>query len=109
MVEAGKFAEIYDPKVGEKEHWCINDHCFVFGPDRQWHVFGITHTVPLNWYKHLGKNLLHATAKTLTQSPWHKEPFAVSADWDKYGEWLLWAPHVIRHEFISVKTRSSGT
>ena len=98
LVEAGKFTEIYDPRVGEKEHWCINDHTFVYGPDRLWHVFGITHTVPLNWYKDPGKNLLHATAKTLTQSPWHKEPFAVSADWDKYGEWLLWAPHVVRHE-----------
>jgi beta-fructofuranosidase len=98
LVEAGKLSEIYDPKVGEKEPWCINDHTFVRGRDGTWHVFGITHILPVNFARDPGKNLLHATARTLTQSPWHKEPFAVTADWDKYGEWFFWAPHVIEHE-----------
>jgi hypothetical protein len=26
LVEAGAFTEIYDPKQGESEPWCINDH-----------------------------------------------------------------------------------
>ncbi len=97
LVEAGKFTEIFDPKAGEKEPWCINDHTFIRGRDGTWHVFGITHILPVNFARDPGKNLLHATAKTLTQIPWHKEPFAVTADWEKYGEWLFWAPHVIEH------------
>ena len=100
LVEAGKFTEIFDPKAGEKDPWCINDHTFVRGADGTWHVFGITQILPVSFFSDPGRNLLHATAKTLTQSPWHKEPFAVTADWDKYGEWLFWAPHVIRHEGI---------
>jgi len=96
VVRAGKFTEIFDPKAGEKEPWCINDHTFVHGPDGAWHLFGITHVVPFNFAADPGKHLLHATARTLTQSPWHKERFAVTADWDKHHEWLLWAPHVIR-------------
>jgi beta-fructofuranosidase len=105
LVEAGKFTEIFDPKRGEQEPWCINDHTFVRGPDGTWHVFAITHILPINFARDPGKNLLHATAKSLTQSPWHKEPFAVTADWDKYGEWLFWAPHVIRHD----ERRTSAT
>src|ERR1039458_8949022 len=85
LVEAGKFTEVFDPKAGEKDPWCINDHTFVRGPDGTWHVFAITHILPVNFARDPGKNLLHATAKSLTQSPWHKEPFAVTADWDKYG------------------------
>jgi arabinan endo-1,5-alpha-L-arabinosidase len=98
LVEAGEFREIYDPKAGEKESWCINDHTFVRGPDGQWHLFGITHVAPFRFNQDPGKHLLHATAKSLKQTPWHKEPFAVTADWERYGEWLLWAPHVIPHE-----------
>ncbi len=97
LVEAGKFTEIFDPAKADKEPWCINDHAFVRGPDGLWHVFGITHVVPFNFAEDPGKHLLHATAKTLTQSPWQKQPFAVTANWEEYGEWLLWAPHVIRH------------
>jgi beta-fructofuranosidase len=98
LVEAGKFTEIFDPQAGETEPWCINDHTFVRGPDGKWHVFGITHILPVNFARDPGKSLLHATARTLTQAPWHKESFAVTADWAKYREWLFWAPHVIRHD-----------
>lgn len=97
LLEAGKFFEIFDPQAGEKEPWCINDHTFIRGRDGTWHVFGITHILPVNFARDPGRNLLHATAKTLTQRGWHKEKFAVTADWEKYGEWLFWAPHVIEH------------
>lgn len=33
LVEAGKFTEVFDPKAGEKDPWCINDHTFVRGQD----------------------------------------------------------------------------
>lgn len=99
LVEAGKFIEIFDPSVGTKEHWAANDHTFIWGPDHQWHVFGITHPVPLEWNKDPGRHLFHATAAKLTQNPlWTKEEFAVTAGWDKYGEYLLWAPHVIQNK-----------
>jgi beta-fructofuranosidase len=100
LVEAGKFQEIYDPSFGGKEPWCINDHTFVRGPDQKWHLFGITHVLPLDFFKDPGKQLLHATADSLTQVPWKKQPFAISADPVGYGEWLLWAPHVVRHRGI---------
>ena len=98
LVEAGKFTEVFDPKAGERDPWCINDHTIIRGPDGTWHLFGITHILPVDFFRDPGKNLLHATAQTLTQSPWHKEAFAVLANWDKHKEWFFWAPHVIRHE-----------
>ena len=98
LVEAGKFTEVYDPTASGKESWCINDHTFVRGPDRQWHVFGITHPLPLDFFKDPGNQLLHITSKELTANPWQKQPFAVVADWEKYGEKFFWAPHVIRHK-----------
>ncbi len=98
LVEAGKFTEVFDPKAGERDPWCINDHTFIRGPDGTWHVFGITHILPVDFFRDPGKNLLHATAKTLTQPAWRKEAFAAMANWDKHREWFFWAPHVIRHE-----------
>jgi predicted GH43/DUF377 family glycosyl hydrolase len=94
-VTAGEFKKIYDPSVGEKEAWYINDHCFVFGPDRRWHMFGITHAEPLNPLDE--KEFAHAISDRLTATPWRKEPFAMSAEWDPWRESHLWAPHVIRH------------
>src|SRR5436190_18739131 len=98
LVAAGKFSEVYDPSVGETNRWALNDHTIIFGPDKLWHVFAITHPIPLNWYEDPGRNLLHATATNLTQAPWHKAPFAVTANWDTFGEFLLWAPQIIRHK-----------
>ena len=98
LVEAGEFKEIYDPAKASQEPWCINDHTFVHGADGLWHVFGITHIVPFHFGRDPGTNLLHATARSLTQSPWHKEPFAVTSDWARHREWLLWAPHVVQSE-----------
>ena len=67
LVDAGKFTEVFDPKAGERDPWCINDHTFIRGPDGTWHVFGITHILPMDFFRNPSKNLLHATTKSLTQ------------------------------------------
>jgi hypothetical protein len=93
-VEAGEFKTFF----AAEEPWCVNDHTFVQGPDKTWHLFGITHPKPLVWDKDPGHQLAHATAKTLLQAPWEAQPPAVTRDWEKYREYLLWAPYVLRHE-----------
>jgi len=92
----GEFKLIYDPAVGASEPWCLNDHTFVKGPDRKWHMFGITHVKPFEFFKDPGRNLAHATADSLLQSPWKKEPFALTVDPERYNEHFLWAPHVVK-------------
>jgi hypothetical protein len=94
LVAAGKFHTFF----AAEEPWCVNDHTFVQGPDKTWHLFGITHPKPLVWDKDPGRQLAHATARTLLQSPWEARPFAVKRDWEKYREYLLWAPYVLRHD-----------
>lgn len=97
LVECGEFVHVYDPGVGEDEAWYINDHCFVFGPDNRWHLFGITHEEPLDPADE--DNFAHATAATLLQKPWRKEPFALTvATESPWREEHLWAPHIIRHD-----------
>jgi len=93
LVGVGKFEKIYDPSAGETEPWYINDHCFVRGRDGFWHLFGITHKEPMNPLDE--KNFAHATAAKLTQKGWKKQPFALTARWDKWKEVHLWAPHII--------------
>lgn len=95
LVSAGAFTKIYDPGIGESSPWYINDHCIVSGPDGQWHMFGITHAEPENALDE--KHFAHATAATLTQAPWAKQPFALSVS-AAQRERILWAPHVIRHD-----------
>ena len=92
---AGEFSRIYDPSIGETKSWYINDHCFVRGDDGTWHLFGITHPEPANPLDE--DNLAHATAARVTQSPWLKQPFALSVD-PNCNEEHLWAPHIIRHK-----------
>lgn len=94
LVEPGEFATFY----AAAEPWCVNDHTLVQGPDRTWHLFGITHPKPLSWENDPGRQLAHATATGLAQNPWQTQPFAVKRDLDQHGELLLWAPHVIRHD-----------
>ncbi len=94
LVDAGAFT----PFFSAKEPWCINAHTLVQGPNGTWHVFGITHPKPLDFFKDPGRQLAHATARALLQGPWQAQPPAVRADWERYREYLLWAPHVIRHE-----------
>lgn len=78
LVSAGDFIKIYDPSVGEDARWYINDHCFARGKDGAWHMFGITHAEPAKPLDE--KHFAHATASNLTQTPWKKLPFALSAD-----------------------------
>ena len=96
LVECGPFVKIYDPSVGEHEPWYINDHCFVRGKDGVWHMFGITHPEPADPMNEI--HFAHATAKTLMQQPWDKQPFALTAVPEApWHEVHLWAPHVIFH------------
>lgn len=94
LVSAGKFRNVYSPTIGESEQWYINDHCFIHD-GRLWHMFGITREEPAAPIEE--KNFAHATAKSLMQMPWEKQPFALTAD-PKWNEVHLWAPHVIKHD-----------
>jgi beta-fructofuranosidase len=96
LVESGDFIKIYEPSVGEQKRWYINDHCFIYGPGNRWHLFGITREEPAKPLKEI--NLAHATAKTLMQQPWEKQPFALTvAPEPPWNEVHLWAPHAILH------------
>jgi hypothetical protein len=90
--QVGAFTHVYNPSVGEKEPWYINDHCFIRGADG-WHLFGITHAKPAAPMDE--KSFAHATARSLMQAPWDKQPHALTAD-PARGENHLWAPHVIQ-------------
>lgn len=93
VVGMGELRRIYDPSAGEEGPWYINDHCFLRDESGLWHLFGITHAEPLD---PLGEtNLAHATSPSLVEGPWRKEPFAMSADRERWGETHLWAPHVV--------------
>ena len=97
LVECGAFVKIYDPSVGEKERWYINDHCFIQGQDGLWHMFGITHQEPAVPEKEI--YFAHATAKTLLQQPWDKQPFALAVATNApWCETHLWAPDVVFYD-----------
>lgn len=97
LVECGPFVKIYDPSVGEQKPWYINDHCFIRAKDGTWHMFGITHEEPARPMEEI--HLAHATAKTLLQQPWDKQPFALTvATNPPWNEVHLWAPYVIYNE-----------
>lgn len=97
LVEAGEFVRIYDPSVGEKEKWYINDHCFIRGADGTWNLFGITHAEPSDALDE--DNFAHATSKALLERPWKKQPFALTvAPQAPWKEEHLWAPHVVVHD-----------
>jgi len=98
LVKAGDFVKIYDPSIGEEAKWYINDHCFVYGNDGQWHLFGITHREPADPMHEI--HFAHATAKTLLQKPWDKQPFALSVAAKLWNEIHLWAPYVIQHDGV---------
>lgn len=95
IVTTGEFVKIYDPSFGESSDWYINDHCFIYGSDNKWHMFGITHAEPLDPADE--DNFAHATADVFTQTPWKKQPYALTAD-ESLGESHLWAPHVIEYQ-----------
>jgi sucrose-6-phosphate hydrolase SacC (GH32 family) len=95
LFRVGDFRHIYDPSIGERANWYINDHCFVRGEDGLWHMFGITHAEPAAPLDE--KFLAHATAQHLLDAPWRKQAHVLPAD-PAAGETHVWAPHVIRHE-----------
>ncbi len=92
-VYSEEFTHIYDPSIGEKEKWYINDHTIIRSEDG-WHLFGITHEEPANPGEE--KNFAHAVGRKLTEGMWTKQPYALSCDYENWQERLLWAPHVIR-------------
>jgi hypothetical protein len=95
-VNSGEFFKIYDASVSETDKWYINDHCFIRDANGLWHLFGITDREPLNPASNT-INLAHATAMKLTQSPWARQPYALTADANA-GEKQLWAPDIILHD-----------
>ncbi len=98
-VECGAFVRVYDQSVGEARQWYVNDHCFIKDEEGKWHLFGITHEEPANPIDE--DNFAHATADSLLQQPWEKQPFALTvAPEAPWNEEHLWAPHVILHEGV---------
>ena len=97
LVTAGEFVKIYDPSVGEKQPWYINDHCFARGANGMWHLFGITHAEPADPIDE--DNFAHAIAMSLNRKPWDKKRFALTAD-PSVGETHLWAPCVVSHKGV---------
>jgi beta-fructofuranosidase len=96
LVESGMFKKIYDPSIGESAPWYINDHCFIQDTNGTWHMFGITHPEPADPLNEI--HFAQATAKTLLQPPWEKQPFALTAAPEApWHEVHLWAPCVIFH------------
>jgi beta-fructofuranosidase len=94
LVECGPFVKIYDPNIGENEPWYINDHCFIQDTNGTWHMFGITRQEPGRPMQEI--HFAHATARTLLQQPWDKQPFALDvATNPPWNETHLWAPDVI--------------
>lgn len=94
LVDARRFIRVYDGG-GEAEPWYLNDHTFVRDDEGAWHLIGITHAEPAAPLDE--KHFAHATAPSL-HGPWTKQPFALSAETEKWNEAVLWAPHVIRHD-----------
>jgi predicted GH43/DUF377 family glycosyl hydrolase len=90
----GEFKRIFDPSIGEKEQWYVNDHTFIRAEDGQWHLFGITHAEPANPLDE--KFFVHATAPDLL-GPWTKREPMLQADSSKQ-ETLVWAPYVLHHD-----------
>ena len=88
---------LFDQSVGEAERWYIQDHCIVRGEDG-WHLFGITNrqTTPPEPDPQNEQNFSHAVGGGLLSGMWDKQPYALTADLEAYGERFLWAPFVIK-------------
>ncbi|MBN1457675.1 MAG: ADP-ribosylglycohydrolase family protein [Sedimentisphaerales bacterium] len=86
------YVKIYDQSIGESQQWYINDHCFIYGHDGKWHLYGITDPEPMNPGDE--DELVHASCETL-DGVWEKEPFALTVRPD-LKETYLWAPYVVK-------------
>jgi predicted GH43/DUF377 family glycosyl hydrolase len=84
---------VFDPSLGEKEKWYINDHCFVQDESGRWHLFAITGMEPANPANE--KFFLHATAKDVC-GPWIKRKPVMQVD-PGAGETVVWAPYVMKY------------
>ncbi|MFC8731116.1 DUF2961 domain-containing protein [Luteimicrobium sp. NPDC057192] len=105
VVLGGDRKRIYDPSAGEDEAWYVNDHTFVRGADGTWHLFGITHAEPAD---PLDESFFaHATASSLTQAQYTKQPGVIHADLD-LGEKHVWAPFVLEHDGTYFMYYSAG-
>ena len=93
-ITCGEFTRFYDPSIGEKEKWYINDHCIIKGEDG-WHLFGITHAEPANPLDETC--CAHAVGTSLEDRNWEKKSFPIVTD-PGCGEAHFWAPHVIFYE-----------
>jgi arabinan endo-1,5-alpha-L-arabinosidase len=94
VLRVGTFTRIYDPSIGEKQPWYINDHTFIRAENSRWHLFGITHQEPANAQQE--KFFAHATAPDLL-GPWTKQPPVLPVD-EAIGETVVWAPYVLRDD-----------
>ncbi len=106
FVTAGKFEKIYDPSVSKSEQWYINDHTFVIDANGTWHLFGITHKEPADPMDE--KSFAHATSPSLSKGPWKKQPSALEADLNNWGETHLWAPHIVKNNDLYYQFYCAG-
>ena len=88
------FEHVFDPSVGEKEPWYLNDHCLIRANDGTWHLFGITHKEPAD--PDHESFFLHATAPDV-KGPWKKQAPVMHID-PAFNETVVWAPHVVAHD-----------
>lgn len=94
-VQAGPYQRIYLPPQREGTPWYINDHCFVQDDQGLWHLFGITQSEPGKPQQE--KFFAHATSRDLLAPQWKTETDVMHAD-SAFGETLVWAPHIIKHD-----------
>jgi hypothetical protein len=99
LVDAGKFTEIYDPKAGEKEPWCINDHTFARGPDGTWHSKD-----PFHWASQDQVGAIYAHAADVVRDVDGKW-YISHAGWEHGG--LSLAP-LIWHDGLDAENASLG-
>jgi arabinan endo-1,5-alpha-L-arabinosidase len=94
VFRVGEFNRIYDPSIGEKGKWYINDHTLIRADNGQWHLFGITHQEPANAQQE--KFFAHAIAPELA-GPWTKLAPVMHFD-EAHGETVVWAPYVLKSD-----------
>ncbi len=95
-VVKGKWKHIFNPNDTRHEEdttWYTNDHCFVKGPDSNWHAYGIIGHKPINPWTGEDK-FFHISSDVLFSDNWEDHDYALRAKKDV--ERVLWAPHVIK-------------
>lgn len=93
------------------EEWVPNDHAFIQGPDKRWHLFGITHPLTSPERVHEGEfQSFHALAPAgplnaaLREHAWQDLPKVLSAT-ERPGENpAFYAPYLVRKEKLYYPT-----